>query len=75
MNDSYGMKLCIHVSAHLSPCKHMHTSKKTLAQRRMETLVLKQRLQESPVLTRLSEEGLEAGCYERKGGFWLSDFV
>lgn len=45
----------MHVSAHLSPCKHMHTSKKTIAQWRMETLVLKQRLQETPVLTRLLE--------------------
>lgn len=74
VNDSYRMKLCIHASAHLSRCKHMHTSKKTLARWRMETLVLKQRLKESPVLTRLSE-GLEVGCYERKGVCWLSDFV
>lgn len=75
VNDSYRMKLCIHASAHLSHRKHIHTSKKTLAWWRMETLVLKQRLKESPVLTRLSEEGLEVGCYERKGVCWLSDFL
>lgn len=65
----------MHASAHLLPCKHMYTFKKTLAQWRMETLVLKQRLQETLVLVRLLEEGIEVGCCERKGILGLSDFI